>query len=128
MPGGAPLSTNPFVPRDSPAFLVYNSHRSMPKPKKSAILPKPTRPLKTIEVRTAAQRRAWLAEHHDSKPGVWLVFFKRHTGRPSVPYGDAVDEALCFGWIDSAKRPETKARRLEEAIRLLAAGKKLGLK
>jgi uncharacterized protein YdeI (YjbR/CyaY-like superfamily) len=32
---------------------------------------------------------------------IWLIFYKRHTGRPSIPYDDAVEEALCFGWIDS---------------------------
>jgi uncharacterized protein YdeI (YjbR/CyaY-like superfamily) len=165
--------------------------------------------------------------HHASESEVWLVFYKAHTKQPSIEYKDALDEALCFGWIDSlikrldddryarkftprkpdsrwsdvnrkryaalktsgrmmpaglerqptersygvpppvpsrvpqyiqeamksspvalrffenlapsqrrmyimwvdsAKRPETKARRLDEAIRALAAGKKLGLK
>jgi uncharacterized protein YdeI (YjbR/CyaY-like superfamily) len=183
--------------------------------------------LKTFDARTAERWREWLAEHHDSESEVWLVFHKRHTGQASIAYEDAVDEALCFGWvdslikrlddaryarkftprkadskwsttnrrryaqlkasgrlmlaglhrpptdrsgdaprpsllnvpayiqealkncpaagghfetlapsyrrmyigwIDSAKQPETKTRRLEEAIRLLAAGKKLGLK
>jgi uncharacterized protein YdeI (YjbR/CyaY-like superfamily) len=58
-------------------------------------------PLKTIEVQNAAQWRAWLAKHHDSEVEVWLVFRKRHTGQASIAYEDAVDEALCFGWIDS---------------------------
>ena len=47
------------------------------------------------------QWRAWLAKHHASSLGVWLVFYKRHTGVKSIPYEDAVREALCFGWIDS---------------------------
>jgi uncharacterized protein YdeI (YjbR/CyaY-like superfamily) len=47
------------------------------------------------------QWRAWLATHHASSPGIWLVFHKDHTGVPSIPYEDAVREALCFGWIDS---------------------------
>ncbi len=55
----------------------------------------------TLDVRTREQWRNWLAEHHDSEWEVWLVFHKRHTGRASIDYGDAVDEALCFGWIDS---------------------------
>ena len=183
--------------------------------------------LDTLDVRTAAQWRQWLADHHHSASEVWLVFHKRHTGQASIAYDDAVAEALCFGWIDSlvrrlddarfarkftprqlgsrwstanrrryaqlkasgrltpagldgaptdrsgdaprpalakvpdylqqalrdspaawayfqslapsyqrlylawiesAKRPQTKMRRLEEALRLLAAGKKLGLK
>jgi uncharacterized protein YdeI (YjbR/CyaY-like superfamily) len=57
--------------------------------------------LKTLDVRTIAAWRAWLATHHQSESEVWLVFHKRHTGRPSIAYDDAVCEALCFGWIDS---------------------------
>jgi uncharacterized protein YdeI (YjbR/CyaY-like superfamily) len=57
--------------------------------------------MKTIEVQTTSQWRAWLAKHHDSEMEVWLVFRKRHTGEASIAYEDAVNEALCFGWIDS---------------------------
>jgi len=57
--------------------------------------------LKTFEAETPAQWRRWLAAHHDSETAVWLVFHKRHTGRRSIAYNDAVDEALCFGWVDS---------------------------
>jgi uncharacterized protein YdeI (YjbR/CyaY-like superfamily) len=59
------------------------------------------RRLKTIEVQTAARWRTWLAKHHDSEAEVWLVFRKRHTRKPSIAYEHAVNEALCFGWIDS---------------------------
>jgi uncharacterized protein YdeI (YjbR/CyaY-like superfamily) len=45
--------------------------------------------------------RAWLKENHVAKKEVWLVHYKRHTGKPSISYDDAVEEALCFGWIDS---------------------------
>ena len=45
--------------------------------------------------------RNWLAENHDSCDGIWLVYFKKHTQKESVNYNDAVEEALCFGWIDS---------------------------
>lgn len=62
---------------------------------------KSIRPPKTLEAPTVARWRAWLAEHHDSESEVWLVFEKRHTGRPAIDYEDAVNEALCFGWIDS---------------------------
>jgi len=44
---------------------------------------------------------AWLRENHDTKKGVWLLHYKKHTGKPSIPYDDAIEEALCFGWIDS---------------------------
>lgn len=57
--------------------------------------------MKTLEVRNCEQWRKWLAKHHDSESEVWLVFHKRHTGRSSIAYNDALDEALCFGWIDS---------------------------
>jgi uncharacterized protein YdeI (YjbR/CyaY-like superfamily) len=55
----------------------------------------------TLDVRSREQWRDWLVAHHLSESEVWLVFHKRHTGEPSVAYGDAVDEALCFGWVDS---------------------------
>lgn len=45
--------------------------------------------------------RMWLAENHESKESVWLIIFKKESGIPSVYYPEAVDEALCFGWIDS---------------------------
>jgi uncharacterized protein YdeI (YjbR/CyaY-like superfamily) len=57
--------------------------------------------LETLQVRNRKQWRAWLTRHHASSPGVWLVFHKAHTGVNSIPYEDAVREALCFGWIDS---------------------------
>jgi uncharacterized protein YdeI (YjbR/CyaY-like superfamily) len=45
--------------------------------------------------------RGWLEHNHSAVDVVWLVFFKKHTGRPSISYDAAVEEALCFGWIDS---------------------------
>jgi uncharacterized protein YdeI (YjbR/CyaY-like superfamily) len=62
------------------------------------------KPIKTLDVRSRAQWRAWLAKHHTERGGVWLVFHKRHTNEPSVDYDQAVEEALCFGWIDSLVR------------------------
>jgi uncharacterized protein YdeI (YjbR/CyaY-like superfamily) len=50
---------------------------------------------------TRAAWRAWLTANHASERGVWLVSWKSRTGRPAVPYEEAVLEALCFGWIDS---------------------------
>ena len=57
--------------------------------------------LMTLEVRGRQEWRAWLEKYHTSSPGIWLVFYKRHTGAKSIPYEDAVREALCVGWIDS---------------------------
>lgn len=48
--------------------------------------------------------RKWLTEHHDTKKEVWLVYYKKDTGKPSIPYDDSVEEALCFGWVDSIIR------------------------
>jgi len=48
--------------------------------------------------------RAWLQEHYRSAREAWLVSYKAHTGRPSISYNDQVEEALCFGWIDSIGR------------------------
>ena len=52
-------------------------------------------------MRNREQWREWLTKHFDSESEVWLVFHKRQTGLPSIAYDDALDEALCFGWIDS---------------------------
>jgi uncharacterized protein YdeI (YjbR/CyaY-like superfamily) len=48
--------------------------------------------------------RAWLQQHHASAEEAWLVYYKKHTGKPSVSYRDSVEEAICFGWIDGIKR------------------------
>ena len=48
-----------------------------------------------------ASWRAWLAEHHADSDGIWFLYYKQHTGKPTVTYDEAVEEALCFGWIDS---------------------------
>lgn len=53
---------------------------------------------------TAEEWRAWLQTHHDRESAVWLVFFKKESGRASPGYDEAVEEALCFGWIDSIIR------------------------
>ena len=60
-----------------------------------------TTELTTLQVPNRQQWRTWLAKHHASSPGVWLVFYKNHTRMKSISYEDSVREALCFGWIDS---------------------------
>ena len=45
--------------------------------------------------------RKWLKENHTIIGEVWLIYYKKHTNKPRIPYDDAVEEALCFGWIDS---------------------------
>ena len=49
---------------------------------------------------TPVELRAWLAEHHASEGEFWVGFHKRASGRPSISWAEAVDEALCVGWID----------------------------
>lgn len=49
--------------------------------------------------------RDWLKHNHDVKQSIWVVMYKKDSGIPSITWSDAVDEALCFGWIDSTKRP-----------------------
>jgi uncharacterized protein YdeI (YjbR/CyaY-like superfamily) len=49
--------------------------------------------------------RRWLKRNHRTKQSIWLVYYKKKTNLPTVTYSGAVDEALCFGWIDSTKRP-----------------------
>jgi uncharacterized protein YdeI (YjbR/CyaY-like superfamily) len=48
--------------------------------------------------------RKWLEENHDKSSEVWVLTYKTHTGRKCLNYGDALDEALCYGWIDSRLR------------------------
>ncbi|HEY2371949.1 MAG TPA: hypothetical protein VGH82_05330 [Gaiellaceae bacterium] len=57
-----------------------------------------------VELDDRAEWRAWLELHHDSSTGVWLVTFKKSAGRPRIDYDAAVEEALCFGWVDSKSR------------------------
>jgi len=45
--------------------------------------------------------RRWLSEHHRRAEAVWLVYYKKESGTPSITYAEAVEEALCFGWVDS---------------------------
>src|SRR5438105_15317253 len=47
--------------------------------------------------------RRWLAAHHDKKNELWVGFYKRASGMPSITWPEAVDEALCFGWIDGVR-------------------------
>src|SRR3954452_14858733 len=70
-------------------------------------MPPPT-DLPELTFADRAAWRAWLEANHAASPGVWLVFYKKASGRPGVSYDEAVDECLCFGWIDS------KVNRIDE--------------
>ncbi len=60
--------------------------------------------LDTLDVRNRDEWRAWLEAHHATVPEIWLIFYRKGSGQPRIPYDDAVEEALCFGWIDSLIR------------------------
>ena len=59
----------------------------------------------TIAFASKAEFRAWLEEHHGDQDGIWLRLAKKASGIPSPTYAEALDVALCFGWIDGQKRP-----------------------
>src|SRR6266851_5615137 len=61
---------------------------------------------------TPAEFRAWLSANHETATEIGVVFHKKASGRPSMTWTDAVDQALCFGWIDSV------ARRIDETSRV----------
>lgn len=63
-----------------------------------------TTAIETFSPTSRENWREWLAENHRSKQSIWLVYYKIQANIPTVSYNDAVDEALCFGWIDSTKK------------------------
>jgi len=58
-------------------------------------------PLNSFHPLTAADWRAWLAANHTRAEGVWLITYKKAAGKPTLSYEESVEEALCFGWVDS---------------------------
>jgi len=98
-----------------------------------------------LYIKTRKEWRQWLEENHSAEQGIWLVYYKKSSGRPRIAYNDAVEEALCFGWIDgkikrvnddyyiqwfTPRRPGSrwsalnlsKARRLIESSQMKPAG------
>jgi uncharacterized protein YdeI (YjbR/CyaY-like superfamily) len=60
---------------------------------------------KTFYAKNRREWRAWLARHHRTAPEIWLIYYKKHSGKARIPYNHAVEEALCYGWIDSILKP-----------------------
>lgn len=58
-------------------------------------------PHNSIHPQTRAEWQDWLAQHHTRTEGIWLISYKKATGKPQFSYDEAVEAALCFGWIDS---------------------------
>ncbi|HUM70854.1 MAG TPA: YdeI/OmpD-associated family protein, partial [Chloroflexota bacterium] len=54
-----------------------------------------------VQMESRREWRQWLAQNYTRQDGIWLITFKKHTGDKYVSYDDIVEEALCFGWIDS---------------------------
>ncbi|MEJ8569391.1 YdeI/OmpD-associated family protein [Elongatibacter sediminis] len=65
---------------------------------------RPTAPESALFFPEPADFRAWLDKHHATAVHVWVGYFKKHTGRPSVTWEDTVSEALCYGWIDGIRK------------------------
>src|SRR3712207_8763434 len=79
----------------------------------------------TTLFRSPAQWRAWLEEHHATATEVEVGFYKRATGRPSMTWSEAVDEALCFGWIDRSEEHTSELQSRQYLVcRLLLEKKK----
>jgi uncharacterized protein YdeI (YjbR/CyaY-like superfamily) len=60
--------------------------------------------MQPVRMRSRAEWRKWLERNHDRAQEIWLLFVKAHTGRRTFTYAEAVEEAICFGWIDTTVR------------------------
>lgn len=95
--------------------------------------------LERVAVKSRGEWRGWLEQHHGQLESIWLITYKKCAGRLYLPYEDFVEEALCFGWIDSLTRRLDEQRTMtlmsprrarsawskpnkERVARLLAAG------
>ncbi|HSL44591.1 MAG TPA: YdeI/OmpD-associated family protein [Anaerolineales bacterium] len=67
----------------------------------------------TLHVTNRKDWRKWLREHYKTEKEIWLVYHKKKTGKPRIEYNDAVEEALCFGWIDSTLKSLDKDRNAQ---------------
>lgn len=64
----------------------------------------------TLYVRNRKEWRSWLAKNHRTAPDIWLIYYKKDSGKVRIDYSHAVEEALCYGWIDSiAKSRDTES-------------------
>jgi uncharacterized protein YdeI (YjbR/CyaY-like superfamily) len=82
----------------------------------------------SLVVASQQEWREWLAKNHDTEKETWLIFYKKHTGKPCINNLAGSYQRNYLGWICSAKKEETRQRRVKEVMELLAQNKKLGLK
>ena len=69
---------------------------------------------KTTHPKTRIEWRKWLEKNHSSSPGVWMIYYKKETGKREFNMADAVEEALCFGWIDSIAQKLDDERTMQK--------------
>lgn len=69
--------------------------------------------IETFCPKSRANWRSWLMANHESKQSVWVIYYKASTKIPSISWSEAVDEALCFGWIDSTKKTIDQERYMQ---------------
>jgi uncharacterized protein YdeI (YjbR/CyaY-like superfamily) len=70
--------------------------------------------MKTIGFTSSREFRAWLAKNHGRSEGIWLRIYKKDSGVATVTYAQALDQALCYGWIDGQKQPSDKQSWLQK--------------
>jgi len=81
-------------------FELTENYKTTQKPKD-----KMEKEIETFYPRTRQEWRNWLQDNHAKKQSVWLIYYKKKSNVSTILYSDAVDEALCFGWIDSKSKP-----------------------
>jgi uncharacterized protein YdeI (YjbR/CyaY-like superfamily) len=67
---------------------------------------------KTLYVTRRSEWREWLSANHGTEKEIWLIGYRKDSNKPGLPYNDAVEEALCFGWIDSKPRTLDEERSM----------------
>jgi uncharacterized protein YdeI (YjbR/CyaY-like superfamily) len=72
-----------------------------------------TKDIETFYPQDQQQWRAWLQVNHAKKRSIWLICYKKKAGKPTISWSDAVDEALCFGWIDSTRKTLDEERFIQ---------------
>lgn len=72
-----------------------------PRPKSQNLRRMPD--IKPTFFKTPADFRRWLSQHHTSQTELWVAYYKKDSGKPSITYSESVDQALCFGWIDGVR-------------------------
>jgi uncharacterized protein YdeI (YjbR/CyaY-like superfamily) len=69
--------------------------------------------IETFYPASQKQWRSWLQKNHAKKDAVWVIFYKKSSGKPTLSWSESVDEALCFGWIDSTKKTLDEERSIQ---------------